>query len=178
MTERPTDAAIVAAIRAHTEVLLEHEAGRWTLVMRRHFTQEADLLWRMLTEPDRLACWSPVVPDRPLTTPGPATSRENPDDDPVDTEVLSADAPHSLVHRWRDDVLRWTITPDATGAVLELRHRIADRTDSPVYAAGWHVCLARLAAEDGAARERPTGQRSLAYGWEGLRDRYRDELAD
>ncbi|WNM25891.1 SRPBCC domain-containing protein [Demequina capsici] len=178
MTEHAPDDALVAAIHEPIETLLEAEEGRWTLVMRRQFPHTPERLWAMLTEPERLALWSPIVPNRSLATVGPATSRENPGDAPVDTEVLSVDAPRELVHRWRDDVLRWTITPDRGGAIVELRQSFADRALSPDYAAGWQVCLGRLAAEDGTPRERPTGRRALAYGWQDLRDGYRSQLAD
>ncbi|MDO5661603.1 MAG: hypothetical protein Q4G40_02810, partial [Brachybacterium sp.] len=43
----------------------------------------AEAAWEHLVEPDLLATWSPVVPDRRLTTVGPALSRERPEDDPV-----------------------------------------------------------------------------------------------
>lgn len=44
-------------------------------------------------------------------------------------------------------------------------------------AAGWQVCLGRLAAEDGTDRERPTGQRAMAYGWQQLHDSCRNRFA-
>lgn len=34
--------------------------------MRREFPQSPERLWQMLTDPARLARWSPVVPDRAL----------------------------------------------------------------------------------------------------------------
>ena len=169
------DEAIAAAVHEPIDALLEREGDRWTLVLRRRFAHPPARLWAMLTEPDRLARWSPIVPDRPLTTPGPATSRENPEDDPVDTEVLSVDAPSELVHRWGRAVLRWTVTAAGSGAVLELRQTGDDRGAdgaAAASAAGWQVCLGRLAAEDETVRERPTGRRALAYGWQALRDRY------
>ncbi len=178
MTEPPRDETIAAAIHQPVEALVEHEGNTWTLVMRRRFAHPPERLWRMLTEPDRLGRWSPIVPDRPLTAPGPATSRENPGDDPVDTEVLLVDPPHRLVHRWAADVLSWTLTPGATGTVLELRQTTGDRGSSVAMAAGWQVCLGRLAAEDGTARERPTGRRALAYGWQELYERYEGDFGE
>lgn len=178
MTEQAPDETILAAIQEPVEALVEYDGGGWTLVMRRRFRHTPERLWQMLTEPDRLARWSPIVPDRPLTTPGPATSRENPENDPVDTEVLSVEAPHELVHRWGGDLLRWTLTPHPSGAVLELRQTSDDRAVTAALAAGWQVCLGRLAAEDGTGRERPTGQRAMAYGWQALHDRYRVRLTE
>ena len=174
----PRDEAIAAQVRAPIEVLLELDEDRWTIVMRRRFPDEPQRLWAMLTDPSKLALWSPIVPDRPLTDPGPATSRENPRDEPVDAEVLIADSPRLLVHRWGVDLLRWTLTPDGDSTVLELRQTTDVHAAAAMLAAGWQVCLARLAAEDGTQRERPTGQRAMAYGWQELRDEHRSRFSD
>lgn len=53
-----------------------------------------------------------------------------------------------------------------------------DHGAAVMLAAGWQVCLGRLACEDGTDRERPTGQRAMAYGWEELRDKYRDQFSE
>lgn len=178
MTDPTPDERIAAEVRAPTEVALESDGARWTLVLRRRFRHDPERLWRMLTDPDRQARWSPVVTDRPLTEPGPATSRENPGDEPRDAEVLVADAPRLLVHRWGRDLLRWTIAPTQDGTLLELRQTFDDRAWGAALAAGWQVCLGALAAtDDGIERERPVGQRAMAYGWQELHDRYEPDLA-
>lgn len=173
----PRDEEIAAQVRAPIEVLLELEDDRWTIVMRRRFPHGRQKVWAMLTDPAKLARWSPIVPDRPLTEPGPATSRENPGDDPADAEVLVADAPRRLTHRWGDDLLSWTLTPDGDGTVLELRQTTAERATAAMLAAGWQVCFGRLAAEDDTDRERPTGRRALAYGWQELSDGYENRFS-
>ncbi len=175
--QAPRDEMIAAQVHAPIEVQLELEEDRWTLVMRRRFPHGPQRLWAMLTDPVKLARWSPIVPDRPLTEPGPATCRENPGDDPVDAEVLVVDAPWQLVHRWGPDVLHWTLTSDGDGTVLELREVTGGHGAAVMLAAGWQVCLARLAAEDGTDRERPTGQRAMAYGWQQLHDHHRAQFA-
>ena len=175
--QSPRDEVIAAQVQAPMEVLLELDEDRWTLVMRRRFPHAPQRLWAMLTEPARLARWSPIVPDRPLTEPGPATCRENPGDDPIDAEVLACDAPRLLVHRWGPDLLRWTLTLDGDHTVLELRHTTGERPAAALLAAGWQVCLGRLAAEDDSGRERPTGRRAMAYGWQELHDRYRSRFS-
>lgn len=176
--EPPRDEAIAAQVRAPIEVLLELEKDRWTIVMRRRFSHESQRLWAMLTDPAKLVLWSPIVPDRPLTDPGPATSRENLGDDPVDAEVLIADPPRLLVHRWGADLLQWTLIPDDDGTVLELQQTTHEHAAATMLAAGWQVCLARLAAEDGTDRERPTGRRAMAYGWQELHDEHRSRFSD
>ncbi|QZY52375.1 SRPBCC domain-containing protein [Leucobacter tenebrionis] len=174
MADEPRDEEIARQVHSPVDVLLQQDGAEWTLVMRRAFPHTPEELWRMLTEPDRLARWSPVVPDRVLDSPGPATCREHPHDTPIDAEVLIADTPRKLVHRWGPELLSWTIThAPAGGAVLELRQTLADHGRASLYAAGWRVCLGRLAAEeDGTDRERVVGDRAWAYGCRELIEHY------
>lgn len=173
MTEDSRDEVIAAQIHAPIEVLLQHDGPDWTLIMRRHFPHSPDKLWRMITQPECLARWSPIVPDRPLDAPGPATCRENPDGEAYDAEVLIADAPRKLVHRWGPEILAWTIMHADGGAILELRQTLSDHTFASQNAGGWQVCLGRLAAEDETIqRERVVGMRALAYGCQELIERY------
>lgn len=175
--DEAVDDAIVAAIEAHVDVRVEQEGGSWTLVMRREYAQAPERLWAMLTEPELLAKWSPVVPDRPLTSVGPATCIENPGDEPHDAEVLLVDPPRALTHRWGSEVLGWTIEPSGSGSILELRQSLSERSAATQWAAsGWHVCLGRLGAEDGTPHERVVGMRAMDYGWEALRERYEAQL--
>lgn len=178
MTHTTPDQTILLEIQAPVEATLERESTQWTLVMRRTFRHNPARLWHMLTDPDQLARWSPIVPDRPLTAAGPATSRENPDVEPVDAEVLVADAPRHLVHRWGSDVLSWTLVPDTDeGTTLELRQTFADRSVASMYAAGWQVCFGTLSAtHDGVERERVVGMAAMDYGWESLNKRYAAEF--
>ncbi|WP_309104327.1 SRPBCC domain-containing protein [Microbacterium sp.] len=177
MTEASRDESVAAQIRFPLEIRLEHDESDWTLVMRRRFPHTPARLWQMITEPELLARWSPVVPDRPLDSPGPATCREKPEDEPLDAEVLIADRPRKLVHRWDAEILSWTITSGDDGTTLELRQSLGDHPRASQYAAGWHLCLARLAVEDdGFDHERVVGGRAWAYGCGDLIERYRDVL--
>ena len=147
--------------------------------MRRRFPHDPQRLWAMITDPERLARWSPIVPDRPLTTPGPASCRETPGDDRIDAEVLVVDAPRRLVHRWGPGLLSWTIAPAEGGAIRELRQTLREPGYASVYAGGWQVCLGRLAAEEHRVeRERVVGERARAYGCQELIERHRAALAD
>ncbi len=160
------------------DATLEHRDGAWVLTMTRPLPHSADAVWPWLTDPQRLARWSPAVPDAALTSPGPRRIREHPGDDPVDGEVLSVDAPHELVHRWGADVLRWRLKDTDTGCTITLEHRMADRGPAPMNAAGWHVCLdvlePILSGEDVPRR---VGQDALDGGWEVLRDKYAEALS-
>jgi uncharacterized protein YndB with AHSA1/START domain len=147
--------------------------GRWVLTMVRDLPHPVERVWPKLTEPAQLATWSPVVPDRPLTTVGPATARERPDQDPVDAEVLLSDPPRELVHRWGAHQLRWRLTPTPTGTRLTLEHTFDIETEASMFGAGWHICLAVLAVRlAGHDVDRVTGERASEFGWDSLNERY------
>jgi uncharacterized protein YndB with AHSA1/START domain len=152
--------------------------GGWILTMTRELAYPPERVWRILTEPERLARWSPIVPDRALTSVGPAQSREAPDAPVVDVEVLVSDAPHTLVHRWGTHLLRWTLAPTETGTRLTLADTLDEYADGSRNGAGWHICFATLAAYLGDATvDRVVGGDATDYGWAGLRDRYDQILA-
>jgi uncharacterized protein YndB with AHSA1/START domain len=147
--------------------------GRWVLTMVRELPHPVERVWPKLTEPDQLATWSPVGADRPLTTVGPATSREAPDQPPVDAEVLVSDPPRELVHRWGAHQLRWLLTVVPAGTRLTLEQTFDVETEAPTYGAGWHICLAVLAARlAGHDVERVVGARATEFGWDSLNERY------
>ncbi|MGO1227240.1 MAG: hypothetical protein ACTMH5_10440 [Brachybacterium sp.] len=130
-------------------------------------------IWAHLTDPELLATWSPIVPERPLSQVGPVLSRETPEADPVAVAVLATAGDHALSHRWGDDVLEWLIDE----ARLTLLMKLADPQLAPTYLAGWQVCLAVLDARlEGLDQERIVGRDALDHGWEQLRDRYAQEL--
>jgi uncharacterized protein YndB with AHSA1/START domain len=141
--------------------------------MTRELRHPVDRVWRKLTEPGELSRWSPLVPDRPLTSVGPATSRESAQDQGVDTEVLACDPPRELVHRWGGHLLRWTLTPTSAGSRLTLAQTFDVRDDCGKYGAGWHICLAVLVTSlDGHEIDRVVGSRAYDYGWSALREEY------
>lgn len=178
MSNRPIDQTILNEIQRDIDVQLDRDGDAWVLTMRRRLAQRPELVWRMLTEPDLLARWSPIVPDRPFTIVGPARSRENPGDESVDAEVLEVDPPRLLVHRWGSDTLRWSVSADGAGSILQLQQRSADRAYAASLAGGWQVCFGTLAAiGDGTERERVVGQRAMDYGWQELHDRYQARFA-
>lgn len=130
-------------------------------------------IWEHLTDPELLATWSPIVPERPLTEVGPVLSRENPGDDPVTADVLATAGDHALTHRWGEDTLEWLIDE----ARLTLLMKLSEPRYAPTYLAGWQVCLAVLDARlDGEDQQRIVGHDALEHGWSELRDRYAQEL--
>lgn len=147
-------------------------------------------LWEAITDPARLARWSPIVPDRPLTSVGPALSLETPDADPVSADVLSVTEGSEVAHRWGEDVLAWTLGGDPAAEVegtdadpsstrLVVRTLIVQPELAPSYAAGWQVCLAVLEAQlEGLDQERIVGQDALDHGWGALHEHYARVLDD
>ncbi len=95
------------------DATLHNRDGAWVLTLEREFAHPPEVVWPWLTDPERLARWSPIVPDRPLDAPGARRVRENPGDEPVDGEVLSVDPPRELVHRWGEDLVRWRLSATA-----------------------------------------------------------------
>ncbi|MBD8507131.1 SRPBCC domain-containing protein [Hoyosella sp. G463] len=124
-----------------------------TLTLARDYAAQEDTLWTFLTEAPLLMQWSPVNPDRDLTSPGPAQTQETPEDEPIDTTVHTVPPPRELAHAWGDDTLEWSIAPTLEGATLTLAHRLSDA--SPAEAArtatAWHLCLDDLAEALGIA---------------------------
>jgi len=150
-----------------------------TLAIRTSLRGSPADVWPWIVEPQKLRLWSPSVPNRVLDSPGPATAFESPDGETVDGEVISADPPHELVHRWATSVLRWTLAAasedDADDTVLVLEHKLEPSAadQAPMMAAGWHLCLAVLGQHlAGHPVDRVVGEDALLYGWPELNERY------
>ena len=91
--------------------------------------------------------------------------------------VRRADPPKVLEYTWGSDLLRWDLTPTATGTRLVLRHTVAGEDWVPKVAAGWHLCL--VVADtvlDGRPIAPIRGGDALNYGWQSLHDQYADRL--
>ena len=155
---------------------LTDDGGIWVLTMTRSLPRSVDQVWPWLTEPDRLAQWSPIVPNRSLAGRGAAEARENPGDEPVDAEVLEVNPPTELIHRWGDHSIRWTLTPADDGCVLTLEQRFGEAKLAPLLAGGWHVCLGVLSVTvDEHPVGRVCGNAANAYDWQRLHDRYAEQ---
>ncbi|MEL4356799.1 MULTISPECIES: SRPBCC domain-containing protein [unclassified Luteococcus] len=138
---------------------------------------DQDEVWRRITQPELLAQWSPVVPDRPLDAVGPATSREQEGDEPVDAAVTDVRALWFLEHAWGSERLTWQLAPSGAGTQLNLVHEPSDPQQIPGLAAGWHLCLTVLGRQlAGIQTERCVGSDALDHGWEELRERYAELL--
>jgi uncharacterized protein YndB with AHSA1/START domain len=130
--------------------------GRWQLRFTRQLAHPQSKVWRAITEPEHLAAWFPTTIDGEraagaqlrFTFPharGPA----------IEGEML-AYKPESLMEfRWGPDTIRIELQPVGEGTELTLLDTLEERGKAARDAAGWHACLAALAAElagDPAAR--------------------------
>jgi len=152
-------------------------ADGWCLVVTRHLAHPIAKVWAVLTSRDQLREWAPYIPDRDLTSEGPATVGMLEADGTVAESmpgtVLAIDPPRLLEHAFGDDLLRWELSPIAEGTRLVLRHTFADGTLSSALAAGWHICLdvsdALLA---GAPFGPVVAEKARNYGWDELNGQY------
>ncbi|GAA1995403.1 SRPBCC domain-containing protein [Catenulispora subtropica] len=124
-----------------------------------------DVVWQALTEREQLKAWFPcdVIVAGGVWEPGAAISfpfGPEPDALTLTGEVLEVREPELLAFTWAEETLRFELTPRDGGTHLvlidELRPGIAARN-----AAGWEVCLDRLA-----------GRAPADDAWRGLFERY------
>ncbi|MFJ9783618.1 SRPBCC family protein [Amycolatopsis sp. NPDC101161] len=134
------------------------DEDRPALRLERRLKHAPEQVWRAITDPAELEHWFPAKVDVELRDGG-AIRFTFPGEDTATTgRVVTADPPREFTFVWNDDTLRWLITPDGDGSLLEFTHTFgrgepaiaklaAGRT-----AAGWDVCLdaldARLSGRD------------------------------
>jgi uncharacterized protein YndB with AHSA1/START domain len=156
------------------------DGDRWSLIFVRDLRHPPVAVWAALTDPARLDRWAPFIPARDLSTTGDTTLTmvDGPDRTEVPVTVRRAQPPVLLEYTWGGDLLRWELAGTDDGTRLTLRHLFAERDEAPMYAAGWHLCvavLARLLAGDPVGVIR--GRDAAAHGWEDLRAGYARALA-
>jgi uncharacterized protein YndB with AHSA1/START domain len=154
---------------------VDSKGAGWTLLFTREVHHPIERVWQVLTSPAELRQWAPFDPERDLEQPGKVTliMAGGAEPIPLPSEVRHAERPHLLEYTWGEDVLRWALSPTATGTRLVLRHTTNDRSMVPKVAAGWHICLdvaERLMAGDPVGRI--VAEEARAYGWEALNQQY------
>ena len=105
-------------------------------------------VWRAVTEPEHLASWFPGSVEVDEWRPGAALRFTVETGDSFDGEVLSVEPERLLELRWGPDRLRIELAPDGDAStVLTFSDTLEAIGKAARDGAGWHVCLARLAAE-------------------------------
>ncbi|UQU68053.1 SRPBCC family protein [Couchioplanes caeruleus] len=153
---------------------------RWTLVFIRELPHPREKVWSALTDPHRLDQWAPFAAGRDLSHPGDVTLTmvDGPDRTGTPATVRRAEPPALLEYTWGEDLLRWELGDTGGGTRLTLRHTVGDRDGAPMFAAGWHLCVAVLARLlDGDPVGVIRGRDALAHGWDDLRAAYEKSFA-
>lgn len=155
------------------------QEGRWTLVFVRELRHPPSKVWVALTDPEHLREWAPFDAERALGSTGTVklTMVGGPSEEPFDSEVRQAEAPHVLEYTMGPDVVRWELEAIESGTRLTLRHTVQDRTWLPKVAAGWHICLdVAERALDGHPIGRIVAGEAKRFGWERLNAEYAESF--
>jgi uncharacterized protein YndB with AHSA1/START domain len=136
---------------------------RSALTFERRLAHSAERVWRAVTEPAELAHWFPSVVRGDLTA-GATLAFDFPGGEmpTMQGEVIEADPPRCVAFTWGDDVLRIELEPDGDGCVLHFVVLFDDAERASRDAAGWHVCLDRLAEHLGGAAAQAPGSEPTA----------------
>ncbi len=141
---------------------LETVENRPTLRLMRRLAHRPEKVWQAITDPAELAHWFPAAVEAELRAGGAIRFTFPGSDETTTGYVLAADPPREFTFVWNDDTLRWLITPDGDGSLLEFTHTfgrgdpaiaklVAGRT-----ATGWDFCLDALKARlEGRENEPP-----------------------
>jgi uncharacterized protein YndB with AHSA1/START domain len=146
----------------------------------RVFAASPPRLWVALTEPEGLRGWFPFEIQAQRWRVGGALTFTFPGHADYTTEgvVLECDPARTLAYLWGQETLRFEISPvpEASGAGAGTRLVMLDELSAPVAArnaAGWHLCLDRLAAGLAGPGEPDAGGAGEEERWQGLFARYR-----
>jgi uncharacterized protein YndB with AHSA1/START domain len=131
---------------------LQTVGERPVLRLERRLKHPPERVWRAITDPAELAHWFPAKVDVELRDGGTIRFTFPGEDSTTTGRVVTADPPREFTFGWNDDTLRWLITADGDGSLLEFTHTFG-RGDPAIAklaggrtAAGWDVCLDALAA--------------------------------
>jgi uncharacterized protein YndB with AHSA1/START domain len=125
---------------------LAREGELCVLRYRRVLRQSPETVWRALTEDAHLAGWFPTTIEGARSPGAPLRfSFRDGEVPPFEGEMRVVDPPSVLELRWGDDVLRFELAPEGSGTALTLTVTFPEYGKAARDAAGWHVCLERLA---------------------------------
>jgi len=150
---------------------LDTTADRPTLRFERHLAHPVERVWRAITEPDDLAAWFPGVPRFDPLEQGATFVVEG---EPGGSgRIVALDPPRLLAFDWGEDELRFELEPDGDGCLLRFSHALSDAATGARTAAGWDVCLDRLAAQVAGA---PLDASESMARWPELHEAYAAEF--
>ncbi len=149
---------------------LDTDADRPTLRFERRLPHSVERVWRAITEPEELANWFPGVPHFTLRQ-GAEFVVEG--DAGGSGRILELDPPRLLAYEWSGELLRFELAPDGDGCLLRFSHVLGDLSVGAQTAAGWELCLDRLAAQ---LADAPIGLPASMARWPELHERYAEEF--
>ncbi|HEY0763695.1 MAG TPA: SRPBCC family protein [Pyrinomonadaceae bacterium] len=152
-----------------SEAEVRKDGEKWTLILVRDLAHPPEKVWEALTDPAHLREWAPFEVDGNLDNVGTVNLTWVGTTEPLETNVIRAEAPKLLEY---GDV-RWELEATSAGTRLTLLHSI-DRRFISWGAAGWHICfdvLERLLA--GEPIGRIVGADAMQFeGWRRLTTEY------
>jgi uncharacterized protein YndB with AHSA1/START domain len=128
------------------------DGARPSVRLERHLPDPPSVVWRAITEPEQLRAWFPcdveVAGGRweagaTLTFP----FQDHGVDMTLTGEVLAVDEPNALAFTWGEETLRFELSAADGGTRLVLIDELP-AAHAARNAAGWDVCLDRLAGLD------------------------------
>lgn len=154
-------------------VLHPRSGSKWAVTLRWNVSgADRATLWEWITQPRRLARWSPVVPDRPLIRVGPAFAREGDGAPVLDAGVLQVHEYNTLRHRWGGDDLTLQIE-DSNGSWLTIEDQVTDRAEAADMACTWDISMAVLVCLlRGEEVPRVVGAAARGRDWDALHSVY------
>ena len=127
---------------------LHRDGDDVTVTFVRRLPHPVAKVWRAVTEPEHLAAWFPGTVEVDEWRPGAALRFTVETGDAFDGEVVAVEPERLLELTWGPDRLRIELAPDgAAGTVLTFSDTLEELGKAARDGAGWHVCLARLAAD-------------------------------
>lgn len=127
-----------------------------------------DEVWAALTDPDSVRGWFPCSISAQQWEVGGALTFSFPGhaEFTMDGVVLECDAPRVLAYLWGEETLRFELEPVSSGPG-GTRLVLTDELSAPIAArnaAGWHLCLDRLAGEPAATAQARTAEAEAPGG--------------
>jgi len=128
------------------------DRDRTAVRLERHLADPPAVVWQALTDREQLRAWFPcdVIVEGGRWEVGAAIAFPFPPeliDMTLNGEVLAVEEPCRLDFRWGEEVLRFELAEENGGTRLVLIDELPP-TSAARNAAGWEVCLDRLAGEE------------------------------
>lgn len=122
--------------------------GKPAVRFERVYPHPVERVWRSITVPEELATWFPSSVEVDLREGGAMRFTDDPHlAEPMDGRVVELDPPKVFAFLWGKDLLRLELAPERDGTRLTLIQTL-EADEAARNAAGWHVCLDKLAGED------------------------------